>query len=478
MRIGLTVLLIASCCDLSFAQESDWKHWRGPNQNGSVDGGSPPVQWGLEKNLLWKVEVPGSGSSTPIVVGSQVIVLCAIADEGSSSDEGESNGGRGGNGGAGGGRGGDGGAGGGSEGGAGQGGIGGRGGRGGRRGMGRPGGRGGAPTAKYKFMVLSFDRETGVKKWERVLTEEVPHEGVHSTNNYAASSPVSDGKHIYVDYGSRGIYCLDLEGNEKWKQSLGKMRTRNSFGEGASAALHGDRLFVPWDHEDGSFLAALDAKSGKVLWKTDRDELTNWGTPLVVDHKGRTQVIVNGRTVRSYDAADGKLIWECGGQTSNAVPTPMLYGNDVICMTGFRGNAVYSISLDSEGDVSESDKVTWKYDTAGPYVPTGTLYRDQVYLNRANTSVVAVLDAKSGKEVAKPKRLPGLSDLYSSPVAANGHIYFTDRTGTTIVIKHGADLNVVAKNSLGETIDSSLAIVDDRIFVRGEKHLFCVGEKK
>lgn len=326
--------------------------------------------------------------------------------------------------------------------------------------------------------MISYDKATGTKNWERVLTEEVPHEAVHSTNNFAASSPVSDGKHIFIDYGSRGIYCLDLEGKEKWKQSLGKMRTRNSFGEGASAALHGDRLFVPWDHEDGSFLAALNASTGEVLWKTDRDEVTNWGTPLVVEHKGRTQVIVNGKTVRSYDAADGKLIWECKGQTQNAVPTPMLYGDDVICMTGFRGNAVYCISLDSEGDVSDTDKVTWHYGSAGPYVPTGTLYKDYLYLNRANTAVVVVLDAKSGKEVAKPQRLSGLSDLYSSPVAANGHVYFTDRKGTTVVVKHGKSLDVVAKNSLGETIDSSLAIVGNQIFARGEKHLFCVGEKK
>jgi outer membrane protein assembly factor BamB len=288
---------------------------------------------------------------------------------------------------------------------------------------------------------------------------------------------VTDGKHIYVDYGSRGIYCLDMEGNIVWRQSLGKMRTRNSFGEGASAALAGDRLIVPWDHEGESFVAALDTANGEVVWKTERNEATSWGTPLIVERKGRTQVIVNGTTVRSYDLADGKLIWECGGQTGNPIPTPMLYGDYVICMTGFRGDAVYCISLDSEGDVTSTSKVAWKYNAAGPYVPTGVLYRDQVYLNKSNTNVVAVLDAKTGKEVVKPQRLGGLGDLYSSPVAANEHVYYTDRNGTTVVIKHGDSLDVVSRNSLDETIDSSLAIVGDRIFIRGEKHLFCVGEK-
>jgi outer membrane protein assembly factor BamB len=457
----LLTLVLTCVSGLALAQQPEWKHWRGPNQNGSVDGGNPPIEWSLEKNVVWKSEIPGAGSSTPIVVGSQVIVLTAVAENQSSSGANAGASERSGRGSQGEDRpGGD---------------RRGRGGLGGRRGG---FGRGAAPTSKYKFIAMSFDRETGAKNWDLVLTEEVPHEGVHSTNNYAASSPVTDGRHIYVDFGSRGIFCLDMTGKQIWKQTLGRMRTRNSFGEGASAALHGNQLFVPWDHEDGSFLAALDATTGEILWKTARDELTNWGTPLVVDYQGRTQVIVNGKTVRSYDAADGKLIWECGGQTNNAVPTPMVFGQNVIAMTGFRGNAVYSISLDSEGDVSDSNNVAWHYDSAGPYVPTGTLYRDRVYLNRANSGVVAVLDAKTGEEVIAPKRLSGLSELYSSPVAANGYIYFTDRTGTTIVIKHGEELQSVAKNSLGETIDSSLAIVGDRIFVRGARHLFCLGEKK
>jgi outer membrane protein assembly factor BamB len=458
MRICLSVVLIFAS-GVATAQESEWTHWRGPNQNGSVETGTPPIEWGLDKNIIWKVELPGQGSSTPIIVGDQVIILSAVKTDSSleeatepkaESPRGGSRGERGAGGRAEGGRGG--------------------GGRGG-------GGRGGVPTSKYKFLVLSYDRNTGEKNWEQSVAEEVPHEGIHSTNTFASSSPTTDGEHLFVDFSSRGIYCLDLNGKIVWKQSLGKMRTRNSFGEGASAALWGDRLFVPWDHEGNSFIAALDKSNGNVIWKTERDEATTWATPLVVEHNGRTQVILNGTSVRSYDAQDGGLIWECGGQTGNAIPTPMVCEDKVICMTGFRGNAVYCIALDSEGDVSSTSKVAWKYSSAGPYVPTGTLYRNQIYLNKANTSVVASLDAKTGKEMIKPQRLSDLGEIYSSPVAVNDHIYFTDRSGTTAVIKHGDSLDVVAKNSLGETIDSSLAIVGDRIFIRGEKHLFCIGKE-
>lgn len=324
-------------------------------------------------------------------------------------------------------------------------------------------------------MVISYDRNDGSQQWQTIVAEEIPHEGVHSTNNYAPASPVTDGQNLYVDFGSRGIYCLDLQGNVKWKRDLGKMRTRNSFGEGSSAAIAGDKLIVPWDHEGDSFLAALNRETGEIVWKVDRDEATTWATPLIVERKGRTQVITSGTTVRSYDAETGKLIWSCGGQVGNPIPTPILFGDHVICMTGYRGNAIYSISLDSEGDVSDSQMVAWSNNDAAPYVPSAVLYQGQLYLNKTNNNIVTSLDAASGAVLIPPQRLRGLGDMYSSPVAANGHIYFTGRDGNTVVFRHGTDLEIVATNSLGETIDSSLAIVGDRIYIRGEKHLFCIG---
>jgi outer membrane protein assembly factor BamB len=188
-------------------------------------------------------------------------------------------------------------------------------------------------------------------------------------------------------------------------------------------------------------------------------------------------VIANGKRVRSYDLATGKQIWECGGQVSNPIPSPILFGDQVICMTGYRGNAIYCISLDSEGDVTDTKKVSWSNTEAAPYVPSATLYQGQLYLNKGNNNLISSLDAKTGKVLIGQKRLNGLTDLYASPVAANNHIYFTGRDGTTVVVKHGTELEIVATNPLGETIDGSLAIVGDKIFARGESHLFCIGSK-
>ena len=456
MKYVLAFVLFASVNALSVvAQEANWDQWRGPNRNGSVESGKPPIEWNMEKNIVWKAEVPGKSSSTPIIHGNQVIVLSAVktdrVKEGTSADQpaaaenrtperapGNAKGPGGG---------------------------------------GRGFGRGPAPTNYYQFLVFSYDRTTGAKQWEKILNEEVPHEGGHQKNTYASSSPTTDGKHIYVDFGSRGIYCLDMQGNLKWKKNLGKMRTVASFGEGASATIAGDKLIVPWDHEGESFIVALHANTGEEVWRTNRSEGTCWATPLIVEHQGRSQVIANGKRVRSYDLATGKQIWECGGQVNNPIPSPILIGDHVICMTGYRGNAIRCISLDSEGDVTDTNKVAWANNDAAPYVPSATLYKGQLYLNKANNNIISSLDAKTGDVLIAQKRLNGLDDLYASPVAANNHVYFTGRDGTTVVVKHGKDLEIVATNPLGESVDGSLAIVGDKIFARGASHLFCIGSK-
>jgi outer membrane protein assembly factor BamB len=255
------------------------------------------------------------------------------------------------------------------------------------------------------------------------------------------------------------------------------MRTRNAFGEGVSPALYEDRVVINWDHEDQSFIETMDAKTGETIWKQDRDEATTWATPLIVPYKGRVQVVTNGTKVRSYDLKDGALIWECGGQTGNAIPTPMILDDMVICMTGFRSSACFAIPLDSKGDVSGSDKITWSSREIGPYVATGVLYKGTVYATKSSQPALMAVDAKTGKTVIPATRLDGIRTLYSSLVAADDHIYATGRSGKTLVLKHGPKYEVVATNDLGEPVDATPALVDDEILIRGENHLFCFENK-
>lgn len=471
------VALSTLCPDAVVAKDPDsqWLTWRGPQNSGASATANPPTEWSTEKNVRWKAELPGKGSSTPIVVDGKVIVLTAVktdrvqeksdasppAAQGAGRDANGGGPGRGGPGGNGPGRGGPG---------------GGPGGRGGQRG----GGGGGArelPTNYYKFMVLAFDQKTGKKLWESVATEQVPHETGHGTNNFASYSPATDGKNLYVFFGSRGIFAFDLDGKKLWEKDLGDMVTRNQFGEGGSPAVSGDKLIVPWDNEQNSFIAALDVKNGEVIWKKDRDEATGWATPLIVPYKGTTQVITNGKKVRSYDLNDGRLIWECGGQTDNPIPTPILYGDHVIATTGFRGANAYSISLDAKGDVTDDTKqIAWKHSAGTPYVPSPTLYNDRVYFVKSNNGVLTALDAKTGKVLIDQERIEGVQMIYSSLGAAAGKVYAVARDGTTVVMRDSDKLEIIATNQLNEEIDASPVFIGNDLYLRGEKHLFCLSE--
>lgn len=443
LQFSLMFFAASTFCDCGKAQEANWHHWRGPNISGAVSTGKPPIKWSDDSHIKWKVEVPGAGSSTPIIHENQVIVLSALktdrVKEGGENPPPAANENQGGD-----------------------------------RQDGRRGGRrgGASPTNYYQFLVLSYDRSTGKELWQKSVIEAVPHEAGHNTNTFASSSPVTDGKVIVASFGSRGVHCLDLKGNVLWSKQFGTMRTAAGFGEGASATLAGDKVIVPWDHEGESFIVALKVADGSEIWRTPRKEGTTWGTPLVVQHKGRTQIVINGRSVRSYDAAPPTQIWECGGMTSNPIPTPILFGENVIAATGFRGNSIVSIPLDSKGDVT--GKVTWSNGDAAPYVPTPTLYEGKLYLNKTNGGVVSVLDATTGKVLVSQQRLDDIPIMYSSPVAAAGHVYFTSRDGKTVVIKNTEPLEVVATNSLDDTIDSSFAIVGNNIFVRGQTQLYCL----
>ena len=431
---------------------NNWHRFRGPDGNGVSTTANPPTSWGASSdNLKWKVEIPGKGSSSPIVWGDRIFVMTAVdtkktpdgevvPDAPAAQPGNRSRGGRG------------------------------RGGRGGSRGS--------APKSVNEFWVICLNRADGKEIWKKKVNEAVPHEGTHQTNTFCSGSPVTDGKHVYALFGSWGLYCLDMDGNLVWKRDLGKMRTRNSFGEGVSPALYEDHLVVNWDHEGQSFIEVMDAKTGKTKWKKDRPEKTGWATPRVVKHGDRVQIIVVGPTVKSYDLNDGSIVWQCSGQTGNPIPTPFIFEDLAICMTGFRSSACYAIPLNSEGDISDSDKIAWSTREIGPYVPTGVLYKGTVYATKASTPAMGALNAKTGETVIDVTRLNGIRSLYSSMVAAADHIFITGRGGTTIVLRHGDKLDVASTNDLGEPVDATPALVGNQIFIRGEKNLYCFENKK
>lgn len=453
--ISLT-LSLGFCASLAQAAESSdafargWPRWRGPAANGTAPHGAPPTTWSENEHVKWKLKIPGFGTSTPIIWEEKVFILTAIPTGKKSetpaaeaappppppeAPDGPP----------------------------------------GRR---RRGGgmRSETLSETQQFAVLCVDRSTGKVLWQKVAREEVPHEGHHRDHGFASSSPVTDGEHLYVSFGSRGLYCFDLAGNLKWEKDLGDMQTRNAFGEGASPAVHGDTLVMNWDHEGADFIVALDKRTGSERWRKTRDEPTTWTTPLILEHGGKAQAIVSATNkIRSYDLGTGDVIWECGGMTTNVIPTPVSAFDMLYATSGFRGAALLAIKLGRTGDLTGTDAIAWAHNKGTPYVPSPLLYGERLYFFSGNTGTLSCVDAKTGKPHFESERIGDLlGGVYASPVGANDHVYLVGRDGKTVVIKNSAKLEPVATNKLDDRFDASAAIAGTQLFLRGHQHLYCI----
>ena len=419
--------------------EKNWPQWRGPYANGVAPYGNPPVKWSESKNIKWKIEIPGKGHATPIIWDNLIFVLTAIeTDKQAEPRKAEQTQGQ---------------------------------------------RRRGPPITEtsdvHKFAIFAINRSDGQVVWQHTAREELPHEGTHPTGSWASNSPVTDGERVYAYFGSRGLYCYDMQGNLKWEKDLGDMTIKLGFGEGSSPVLYDDRIVVNWDHEGQSFIIALDKKTGKELWRVDRDEGTSWSTPLVVENNGKPQIITSATNrVRSYDLASGELLWESSGMTRNVIPSPVTAKGMVYVMSGFRGNAFQAISLSAaKGNIAGSKALVWTLDRDTPYTPSPLLYDNTLYFLKRNNGILASFNAKTGEEYFSRQRLEGIEQVYASPVGASGRVYIASRNGSTQVIKHDTRYEVLAINTLDDGFSASPAVVDDELYLRGEKNLYCITEK-
>ena len=301
-RIAACVILICALFT-SLAQADNWGHWRGPTGNSVALDAAPPTAWSKTRNVKWSVPLPGRENSSPIVWEHQVIVTTAEPVPAS--------------------------------------------------------GGGGLPTLAFK--VLSYNRTDGKLLWEQTAVVAQPHERTHQTNGFASASPCTDGQHIYAHFGSRGLFCYTMTGEPVWKrEDFGKMTILNGFGEGSSPSIVGNMIIVPWDHQGPSALYALNKLTGDTIWMSPRDEPTCWATPLIVEHAGRKQIVMNGQKfARGYDLDTGNELWRCSGQTVRPVATPVADNGFVYVGSGFQGAFLGAFRLDGRGDITGTDKVAW-----------------------------------------------------------------------------------------------------------------------
>lgn len=421
----LLVIFSFSMTNSLGASQDVWPTWRGPEMMGISADGNPPVTWSETENVKWKVELTGDGSdSSPVIWGDKIFFQSAVKSDKQPTEV--------------------------------------------------SGGEGEAASGDmYKYNLVCLDRNTGKRLWEKTVTEAKPHQGHHADHGFASFSPVTDGSYIWACYGSRGMYCYDMDGNEIWKKDLITMTTR--FGEGNSPALAGDAVIVTTDHEGDSCIFAFDKKNGEILWKKERDEATSYASPFVVEGYGPLQVVASATgKVRSYDVKTGEVIWECGGQTKNVIPTPVMGFGMIYCTSGFRGSALLAIKLGRTGDLTGTDAIAWEVSEATPYVPSMLLYGEQLYVLSVNNAIVSCYNAKTGQPYYVKQEMGEMKGIYASPVGAAGRVYFVGRNGVTYVLKNTDKYEVLAVNKLDDGIDCSPAIIGDEMYLKGKKYLYCL----
>ncbi len=406
-----------------------WPHWRGPLGNGVVEEGNPPITWSATENVRWIANLPGTGASTPIIVGDRLFVLSAEA-----TDEAP-----------------------------------------GERTPTHPDARTEPPQRYYRFWLLALDRHSGETLWRREVVKAVPHEGHHRTNTYAGGSPVADAERLYVSLGSRGVYAFSFDGKELWRRELGRIRTRRGWGEASTPAVREGILVIPWDQEDQSALFGLNAATGETKWEVRRDEPSNWSTPVFTTQPGGTQVVLNGtQRARGYDLATGRSVWACGELSVNAIPTPVFDDSLIFCMSGYRKSVIYAIPRSAQGDLTASDRIAWTFERHTPYVASPLLYRGRLVFTKGLGSRISILDSATGQPFVEAEPLRGLANVYASPVGVDGRIYITDREGTTVVLAAGDELKILATNRLDDTTDASPVVVGKRLYIRSWSAVYCL----
>jgi outer membrane protein assembly factor BamB len=427
--VGAALLLTATVTS-DDAGERFWPQWRGPHATGVSRHASPPVEWSETKNVRWKVEIPGRGSSSPVMWGDRLFLLSAVpvGVEGAASHQSRSV-------------------------------I--------------------QPRDVHRYIVIAIDRRTGRVVWERTAREERPRAPAMKDGTWASSSAITDGSRVFAFFESSGLYAYDMDGVLLWQKHFGDKQMFAEVGEsGSTPVLYNDRLVVVWDHQGESFIIALDARTGAELWRKSRDEVDSWATPVVVTHAGRAQVVTTAeKRLRSYDLETGDIVWEGTGLTMNPIPSPVADGGMVFAMSGFKGNRLSAIRLDeARGDIEVGRAVAWTLDRDTPYVPSPLLYDGLLYFLKSNAGILSAFDAKTGRPHYQAQRLGGISEVYASPVAAQGRVYVTGRDGTTLVIRHGSTLDVLARNTLDDGFDASAALVDGHIYLRGYRYLYDISE--
>ncbi|UCD50114.1 MAG: PQQ-binding-like beta-propeller repeat protein [Phycisphaerales bacterium] len=418
----------------------NWPGWRGDG-GGISSEKNLPLKWSEEEGIKWKTPIPGAGHSSPIVWGSRVFVTTAVADDPNVETF--------------------------------------------RGGVYMGGNRAKPDESEYTYCVICLDADRGDVLWSTAVARQRPKTRRHTKNTYASETPVTDGTHVFASFGSVGLYCLDFEGNVCWQRDLGLLRDRRGWGTGASPVLFRNTIIVNCDSDDESYITAFQKATGEPVWRTEREEGPSWATPLLFEANGRALIVTNAtRRLRGYDAATGKLRWQCAGGSMITVPSPVAAQGLVFLSSGhnlLRRQPIIAVRAEASGDITlgkgqlQNEGIAWWHPRGGPYVTSPIAVGQYLYVP-LDRGTLTCYEAQTGKVVYEKQDLGTRNTITASPVAGSDKIYLQAEDGECYVVRQGPGFEILAVNKLDEIFCASPAVSGGKLFLRGRKHLYCIGK--
>ena len=427
-----------------FGENTDnWPRLRGADASGLPKDGKHeglPIKWSKTENVKWKTQVPGTGWSSPVVWGDKVFITSVINDKAEENEKPKA-------------------------------------------GLYLGLGRRGVPSGTHHWMVYCMDLKTGKIIWKNEAHTGEPPVGRHPKSCYAAETPVTDGKRLYVLFGDLGMWCYDLNGKELWKHSIEPKKTMWDYGAAASPVIHGNQIIYVYDNNEQSYMASLDAEKGTEKWRVLRDGKSTWATPFIWSTKDRTEIVVPGKKkILSY-GLDGKVLWELTGRMSNLViPSPFVVDNLLYVTSGYFADPhrpVYAIKPGAKGDISLKDDdnsneyIQWYQPKGGPYNTTPLVYNGIYYL-LLDQGMISTYDSKTGKQFYDRIRFPRGASFTTSPWAYKDRLFCLAENGKTYVIKTGKEFEILHVNDLDELCMACPAIVDGKLLIRTAGAVYCI----
>ncbi|MGH9942509.1 MAG: PQQ-binding-like beta-propeller repeat protein [Pyrinomonadaceae bacterium] len=424
-----------------------WPSFRGPQASGVAERQNLPERWDAKtgENIVWRTPIPGLAHSSPVVWGHRIFVTSAVSSDQNATF--------------------------------------------------RPGlygdGDASQDRSRHRWMIYALDKGTGKVLWERAAHLGVPVDKRHIKSTYANSTPATDGRVVVAWFGSEGVHAYDVNGRFLWKVDLGRLDfgaydiPTYEWGSASSPIIWNGLVILQCDTQDDSFMLALDADTGKTVWKTERDEIPSWGTPTVAATSAGPVLVANASNhIRGYDPRTGKELWRLGRSSKITAPTPV-FAEDMFVVVSGRApeRPIFVVRAGARGDLTlpegkaSSEAVAWSRTGRGSYMPTPLVYQGILYV-LANNGLLDAYDLRTGEELYR-QRLPLIGSGFSaSPVAADGKLYLSNEDGEMLVIAAGRNFTHVATNSVGELLMATPALSNGVMYVRSAKSLFAIGRKR